>query len=336
MAPAVVAETLDHEGSTFVLAQSYSNFAPGQAWTDSRSPQQNSSNQAGAVPQAYSPPSGGYSAPFQYSSPFSAPANNGIMPSFQSQGSAPGLLSSRVQPPLLPEGLVLPIQLDTSIDTDKAEEGDPAQAHITQNISSSGAAYLPGGSSFSGTIVKVPEEGHFGKSGKLSIDFTQVRLPNGRLIPMKGHLVGRIGTYIYRPDGSSTHHFLSSAWKYGLGATVGRGLGTMMSVGSGSGYGPGSGAYTGGFFAGGSSIMNALFLRHGGHDTFLHPGTRMELQLEEPLELPGLNENRQYLPGSGPNTGIFILLPVLDKDPSIGDLIQYKKQELKKNRRRSA
>ena len=292
-----------------LLAQGYNNFGPGQAWTDT---------QGAAVPQPYSPPAGGYSAPFSYNPSTvyagqnsaraaynqGAPAYNaGIMPNFQSQPQ--GILSSRMQPPVLPEGLVLPIQLDTNIDTNKAEEGDPVQVHITQNISSSGAAYLPGGSSFSGTVVKAPDEGHFGHSGKLSIDFTQVRFPNGRLEPIKAHLVGRIGTYIYRPDGSDTHHFLSSAWKYGLGATLGRGLGSMASMAGGSGYGPGSGAYVGGFFAGSSSIMDALLLRHGNHDTYLHPGTRMELQLDAPLELPGLSNSHQYLPGTGGNTGIF-------------------------------
>ncbi len=218
-----------------------------------------------------------------------------------------GIVSLRAQRPELQSGLVLTVDLDTSIDTNKTEEGDYVQAHIAQNVSAGGVGYLPGGSKFSGLVAKAPEEGHFGRSSKYTINFTQIRTPSGTLIPIKAHLLGRIGTYIYREQGSVGGRLANSAWRNGVGSGMGRGLGSMMSVGSGSGFGPGSGAYAGMFMAGASQVLDGIFLRHGHRDVFLHPGTQMQLQLDSPVELPGLNNygRPQYLPGSGPNTGVF-------------------------------
>ncbi len=298
------------------------------------------SPQGSYQPQAYSAPAGGYSSPYGY-----APTGN-FSANFNSQQNAPapfyeqpsaGLISSHANASVLPDGLVLPCQLDSSIDTNKVEEGDSVQVHITQNISSSGVGYLPGGSQFAGTVVKAPDEGHFGRSGKFGIEFTQVRFPTGTLIPLRAHLVGRIGTYIYRPEGSASGNLMNSAWRNGLGSGMGRGLGTMMSVGSDGGYGPGNGAYVGAFMAGTSQILNSIFLRRH-HDVFLHPGTKMQLQLDGPLNLPGFN-NRQNLPGTGPNTGIFLCVADLQAAKSIEEgidqLAQVQKNEWLKAHRKA-
>lgn len=298
------AASADQSGSSILFQNS-----GGQAGLPTDSQNQNAADSN----QVYSPPAGGYSSPYGYGSSPQSAGSNWLNSTNQ------GILSSRVQDSVLPSGLVLPIQLDTSIDINKCEEGDYVQAHITQNISSSGAGYLPGGSVFSGVIVKVPEEGHFGRSGKYSIDFQQVRFPTGRIFPLKAHLVGRIGTYVLRDPVGAGGKFLSSAWRNGVGSELSYGAGTTMGSYASHGYGPGGGTYAGAMMGGASQLLEGLFC-HPHRDAFLHAGMRMEMQLDDPLSLPGIHENRQYLPGTGSNTGIFILLPVLEEMPP-GDFL---------------
>ncbi|MBX9687414.1 MAG: hypothetical protein K2X27_11975 [Candidatus Obscuribacterales bacterium] len=300
--------------------------AQGNPWPDSNSALPNSQSQSGfsgslqpassyggapenftAPVSSYTSPSGGFSAPYGYQGSFAR--NAGAPFNFNSNQNT-GIVSSRMQAPLLPEGLVLPVQLDTTIDLDRCDQGDYVQTHLSQNISSGGAAYLPGGSVISGVITKVPEEGHFGRSGKYSIDFTQVRLPNGTLVPMKAHLVGRIGTYLFRDPTSAGSKMASAAWRNGLGSSLSWGSGSAFASVADHGYGPGSGAVVGDFMGGASSLLSSLVYRHHHSDTYLHPGTRMELQLDAAQQLPGMID-RPRLPGSGARTGIFILMPEL-------------------------
>lgn len=237
--------------------------------------------------QPYTPPPGGYSSSYRSTNSGYGNSEFTYGPSNQTYNQQPtGIVSSRAQTPSLPEGLVLPIQLDTSIDTDKAQPGDYVQVHVTRNISAGGVGYLPGSSVFSGTVVKAPEEGK-GHSAKLSIDFMQVRLPNGTLIPMKGHLVGRIESYLYRSGENPANRAGSWIWKNGLGGSFSYGAGSAFGSFADGGRGPGSGAYAGAFMGGASSMIESLVYRHH-NDIFLHPGTRMELQLDDPLNLPGI------------------------------------------------
>lgn len=315
-----------------VSAQNEQGYEPGsgQAQTyQSNSPSgrfepqsQASENYESAYePKPFSVPPAGYSAPYGYQgtpSAFSHGNNTNWQNNYSGAGNysgqnnygGQGILSSHLQPPVLPEGLVLPFQLDSTIDLDKAEPGDYIQGHITQNISAGGAAYLPGGSVVSGTIDKDNDKeedgGHFKHAGKLSINFVQIRLPNGRLIRLKGHLVGRIGNYEYRDSTSGANKMMNTAWRSGVGSELSWGMGTSFSsMAGGSHVGPGGGAYAGALMGGATGLLETLFYRHG-HDTFLHSGTRMELQLDAPLQVPGVMENHQrYLPGTGSNTGMF-------------------------------
>ncbi len=329
--PAVSAQNAQEYGANNGMnQQSFANAT--------EAPSQASENYESAYePRPFSAPSSGFSAPYGYrgapsayqqSSGFSQPSSafsSGSLPSWQnnyssgqnsfssgqnSYSSGQGILSTRIQAPVLPEGLVLPFQLDTTIDIDKAQAGDYVQGHITQNISAGGAAYLPGGSIVNGTIDKDDDKdkdgGHFKHAGRLSINFMQVRLPNGRLIRMSGHLVGRIGNYEFRDSTSGANKALNTAWRSGVGSELSWGAGTSFaSLAGGSHAGPGGGSYAGALMGGATGLLETFFYRRG-RDTYLHNGTRMELQLDAPLQVPGLMENHErYLPGTGRNTGMF-------------------------------
>jgi hypothetical protein len=56
---------------------------------------------------------------------------------------------------------------------------------------------------------------------------------------------------------------------------------------------------------GGSGLMESLLYRRG-HDTIMHAGTQMQIQLDSSVNLPWSNSgSNRYLPGTGRNTGIF-------------------------------
>lgn len=282
--------------------------------------------------RSYNAPSGGYS-PRYYEAPSSGNFSaEGLPPGGLQPWHSPasqGILRWQIPAPTLPEGLVIPIQLDTSIDLDRAEPGDYVQTHLSQNISAGGGGYLQGGSVLSGTIASEAEEKHgaHGRAGKLGIDFVQVRLPNGTIVPLKAHLVGRLANYLYRDTNPRSNTVMATAWRDGLGSGLASGMGSAFGSVADGGGGPGGGAYAGAILGGASNLLSNMFYHHH-QDIFLHPGTRMELQLDVPLVLPGgfRHTSNRYLPGTGPNTGIFVMVPLIDSHvPPLNQLRVMKK-----------
>lgn len=245
-----------------------------------------------------------------YSAPQAEPTDYPNMqsnPGYLRQSSAEW--NSFHQPPMLQSGLVLPVMLDTSLDLNGLKPGDYVQSHLAQNISAGGSAYLPGGSIFYGTIAEPSTDKHFEKGAKLGIEFMQVRLPNGTLIPLQAHLVGRLENYLNNDGRNHGEGFgqklMSWGWRGGLGSGLASGFGSVLGAIGDGGRGPGSGAFVGAAMGGGSGLMESAMLRRG-HDTIMHGGTQLQLQLDSPLNLPWSNSgSNRYLPGTGRNTGIF-------------------------------
>ena len=240
------------------------------------------------TPNAYEQPSGsegGYS-----------PSYNRYQQNFYRPQS--GWLYPRPQSSTVPSGLVIPITLDTSISTQAAKPGDYIQAHIGQNITLGGTGYIPGGTVVSGEVSAAKSGRWAERSGLLSIDFNQFRLPNGLLIPVSAHLIGNIGNYkqkgngTYRGEGWGTK-LLNFGLRSGLGAGLGAGLGCAVGGISGGGSGVGSGAWSGMAMGAGMGALDSLVLRRG-RDVIIHAGTPMQLQIDQPLEIPGPS------PGPGP------------------------------------
>ncbi|MBY0356377.1 MAG: hypothetical protein K2W82_00130 [Candidatus Obscuribacterales bacterium] len=189
-----------------------------------------------------------------------------------------------------PAGLNLSIVLDTSISTQAAREGDYIQAHIAQNVSLSGAGYIPAGTVVTGVVTAAKAGRWAERSGLLTISFNQMRLPNGTTFPISAHLVGDIGKYkskdnTVRGEGMGTKLF-NLGVRGGLGAGLGAALGTAVGAIGGGGYGAGMGAWSGAAIGGGIGALDSLVLRKG-RDVVIHGGTPMQLQLDEPIQIPG-------------------------------------------------
>lgn len=242
---------------------------------------------------------------------------DGYNPQSQGQGQMPysrptngWVPLQQQQPPQLPPHLVMPLMLDTTLDLNGLKPGDYVQAHLAQNVSAGGPSYLPGGTLFYGQVGAEEEGHHFEKKGaKMGIEFVQIKMPNGTMIPIKAHLLGRLDNYLNndgRAHGESFgQRMMSYGWRGGLGSGLASGFGSIFGAVADGGRGPGSGAFVGAAMGGGSGLMESMMYRRN-HDTMMHAGTQLQIQLDAPVQLPWSNSgSNRYLPGTGRNTGIF-------------------------------
>ncbi len=188
----------------------------------------------------------------------------------------------------VPQGLVIPIDLRTSISTQVARDGDFIEATVSNNVPLNGTGYLPAGTEVSGQITEAKAGRRLSRSGSLSIEFNSLRLPSGASFPISAHLIGSIGRYkdvngVERGEGWKAklgQFALRGGGGAGLGAALGTGLGAIVDGGSGAG----TGAWAGAAFGGGLGAMDMLLRK--GRDVIIPSGTEMKLQMEQPLNLP--------------------------------------------------
>jgi hypothetical protein len=192
-----------------------------------------------------------------------------------------------------PAGLVLPLQLRTSISTSAAKAGDMVQAEISQTMQL-GDASIPAGSVVMGTITEAKSGGRLSRSGELGIKFTSIRTPDGVETPITAHLVGEIGKYAQKDDGDGnqvvhgegmTAKLGQTAIRGGIGAGAGAALGTAVGAIAGGGYGAGRGAWSGAAIGGGLGVAD-MALRKG-RDVTLRSGTKLEIKLDNPVSIAG-------------------------------------------------
>lgn len=189
---------------------------------------------------------------------------------------------------VVPQGLMIPIDLRTAISTQVAKEGDFIEATVNQNVPLNGTGYLPAGTVISGEVTEAKAGRRLSRSGSLSIAFNNLRLPSGASFPMRAHLVGSIGRYkdvngVERGEGWKAklgQFALRGGAGAGLGAALGTGLGAIVDGGGGAG----TGAWAGAAFGGGLGAMDMLLRK--GRDVIIPSGTQMQLQMDQPLSLP--------------------------------------------------
>ncbi|HEY9678581.1 MAG TPA: hypothetical protein V6C76_11260 [Drouetiella sp.] len=193
-----------------------------------------------------------------------------------------------------PQGLTMPISLQTSISTQVAKAGDLIQAQISQTMDLGNGASIPQGSVLTGTITDAEAGRRLSRSGELSIKFNRLRTPDGIETPISAHLIGGIGKYTDK--GSDTSDTVrGEGWKAkvgqtairgGVGAGAGAALGTALGAIAGrSGTATGRGAW-GGAAIGGGVGMSSMLLRKG-RDVIIPSGTQMQLQLDAPATIAG-------------------------------------------------
>lgn len=227
----------------------------------------------------------------------------------------------------VPAGVVLNASLTTSISTDSARPGDLIQANLNQAVQL-GNGQIPAGSVIEGHIASAQAGGFLGRSGRLTIQFDRLRMPNGAEAPMAAHINGNIAKYQQIGSGSNTiagegagtkagQALLRTALGAGAGAALGTAIGAiaghgrssinyqpvygpyghaMVPVGyyptyqSGAASGAGRGAWSGAAIGGGVGLADSLLLRKGRNVT-ITSGTPLQVQLDQPIRL---DRNSQY------------------------------------------
>lgn len=243
-------------------------------------------------------------------------------PSFAGR-SEPAIGAPSCPPPgescYVPAGMSLSASLATSISTDVAKPGDLVEANLSQAVILQGGQ-IPAGSVLIGRVANASAGGFLGKSGRLTINFNRLRLPNGVEVPMAAHIKGEIGKYkqtgndsgSFAGEGAGTkvgQALLRTAIGAGTGAALGTAVGaiaghgnstvnyqpmyapygaTVVPVGyapsysNGAARGAGRGAWSGAAIGGGVGLADSLLLRKG-KNIEISSGTPVQLQLDAPL-----------------------------------------------------
>jgi hypothetical protein len=87
-------------------------------------------------------------------------------------------------------GTVLPVELDKSIDSKKAHQGDPVIAKIDQDLLSNGKIVVPRNSKVVGHVAEAKASSHDDKSSTLGIAFDKIVVKDGPEVPLNASVQG--------------------------------------------------------------------------------------------------------------------------------------------------
>jgi hypothetical protein len=85
------------------------------------------------------------------------------------------------------------VSLAENLDANKVKAGDPVQTKLSNNVALKGGPELPRGTEILGVIAQ--DDMQMNGKSKLALNFTEARLKNGTVIPIKATIVG-----IYPPE----------------------------------------------------------------------------------------------------------------------------------------
>lgn len=232
-----------------VLAQdpSPSGPAPSDGWRrfDSNAPAQN------APPQS--------DAGVQQADPNQAPP-----PRQRYQGPPPSDARVRVT---LPAGTWITIRVNEPISSDHSRPGDGFTATLAQSVIADGRVIAHRGQMVAGVVSEAKKAGRVKGVSRLGLELTEMRLANGRQVPMKTRLMERRGDTSYGRDAAA------------IGVTTGTGAAIGAAVNGGVGAGVGAAA---GLVA---STIGVLLTR--GRPTIVYPEQALTFRLEAPLSVEG-------------------------------------------------
>jgi type IV secretion system protein VirB10 len=183
---------------------------------------------------------------------------------------------------VVPVGTVLPVSLNTYLNTKNTQVGDTFYADTTYPIWIQQRLVIPRGSIVKGMVTEVQKPGKMSGKGRMAVRFDSILLPNGveralvadfrgihgpgaEKIDRKTETVEQGGT---ANKGQDVGTVIGTA---GEGAMIG-GLASGRTA-SGAGIGAGAGAAAG----------VAVVLLSRNRDLVLQPGTQFDLELRQPL-----------------------------------------------------
>lgn len=180
----------------------------------------------------------------------------------------------------VPANSTMHVRLNQELNSETARIGDRFTTTVVDPVYSSGGILLaPQGSTVSGTVTNVQRAQKGGKPATLDVNFTSLRLPNGRHVAISGSL-----TELSTSNSSSDNEGTVSANKtskrklkfIGGGAAGGALIGAIAGGGKGLAIGAGVGALTG-------AITGRV---KKGHEVKVKSGTEFGVILNRSFALP--------------------------------------------------
>ncbi len=125
-----------------------------------------------------------------------------------------------------PVGTAIRVRTTEGLNSETAQNGQPFNGVVTNEVVSDGLVIIPAGSAVSGRVIDSKDAGHFKGHSILSVELTSVRR-HGTIVP--------ITTDAYTVEGKNRG--TNSAEKIGGGAAVGAVLGGIFGHGKGAAIG---------------------------------------------------------------------------------------------------
>jgi len=205
---------------------------------------------------------GGYGLP-SYGNNYYAPSTDGTVLS--------GHLTS------IPKGTTLAIQTDQAISSYAAHIGDPINATLENDLYLNDSLAVPAGSQVQGQVTNVSNASMMGKHGSVDVRFDNIKLQDGRVIPINAHIVTHDKSGVLKGDTFTMDVAKGvgiAAGATGAGVLMGTAAGSLLgSVGTGALFGLGVGALGGMGYA----------MARKGKDVIVPAGSRMSLIIDTPV-----------------------------------------------------
>ncbi len=182
---------------------------------------------------------------------------------------------------VVPSGTVLPVVLNTYLNTKSTQVGDVFYADTTYPIWIQQRLVIPRGSIIKGIVTAVNKPGTIKGKGNIAIKFDSILLPNGVERALIANLRSIHGPGAEKIDRKTETVEQGSAGDKGaeLGTVVGTATtgamvgGIVSRTGTSAGIGAGAGALAGA----------AIVLLSQKRDLLLEPGVQLDVELRQPL-----------------------------------------------------
>ncbi len=182
---------------------------------------------------------------------------------------------------VVPVGTVLPVVLNTYLNTKNTQVGDTFYADTTYPIWIQQRLVIPRGSIVKGTVTEVFKPGKIKGKGRIAIKFDSILLPNGIDRPLIADFRGIHGPGAEKIDRKT--ETVEQGGTSNKGAEVGTVAGTAGQgaiIGAVTQRGA-SGALIGA--GAGAAVGTAIVLLSRDRDLILQPGTQLDLEIRQPM-----------------------------------------------------
>lgn len=181
-------------------------------------------------------------------------------------------------------GTVFRVRMNNSISSKTARVGDTFTTTVTEPVySSTGVVVIPTGSTVTGRVDSVIPAKKGGNPGQISVRFTSVRLPTGRLRAINGDL-----TDLDSKSAKSDNESVASGDKMKNRKIIFIGGGGAGGAVLGAAIGGGKGALIGGLLGAGAGFLGEKFTK--GEDAQVKSGTEFGIYLNQAISMPKWSE----------------------------------------------